>query len=471
MIGRTLGERYLLVELLGRGGMATVYRARDTRLERDVAVKVLAADLQADPLYHERFAKEAKLSAQLRHPNLVEVFDVALSGEDERYLVMELLRGEGLGARAARGPMSLAEFLSLALQITAGVRVLHAAHVVHRDLSANNVMLVAGEMGETGERVRAKVLDLGIAKARDAKTLTEPGSFMGTLESMAPEQIRGEDVGAPADVYALGVLFYRMLTGAPPFRGEAATLIYQHLDVPPGPMATPEPLPEGLLALVEWCLEKAPSARPADAAEVHEALGALARGESIARHPRGPASELAVPELAAPEPRGASAASAVTRAPSRPPAAFGTASGAGLRPPETVIEPDEDRPSAPLELESVARKTESLVAATPLVCAACGVVLHVSTDACPSCGVGAMTQLTPFRPAVVVRQPVPAWLAPLGALPPAVSKRVAAYGLGVAALLAALGLGWASLVVALVAGAAWAALYVRGRADDDRRGG
>jgi len=469
VIGRTLGDRYVLVELLGRGGMAAVYRARDTRLERDVAVKVLAADLQADPLYHERFEKEAKLSARLRHPNLVEVFDVALSGEGERYLVMELLQGEGLGARAARGPIPLAEFFLLALQITAGVRVLHAAHVVHRDLSANNVMLVSSEAA--GEGQRAKVLDLGIAKARDAKTLTEPGSFMGTLESMAPEQIRGEEVGAPADVYALGVLFYRMLTGAPPFRGEPATLIYQHLDVPPGPMSTPEPLPEGLVALVEWCLEKAPSARPSDAAEVHEALGALARGEPITRHPRVPAAELVVPELAPPAPRGPAAASVATRLPSRAlPTCepFGTTSGAGWRPPETVIEPDDERPSAPLELESIARKTESLVAATPLVCAACGVVLHVSTDACPSCGVGVMTQLTPFRPALVVREPVPAWLAPLGALPPAVSKRVAAYGLGAAALLAALGLGWASLFFALVAGAAGAALYVRRRVDDDR---
>jgi len=464
VIGQVLGDRYNLVALLGQGGMATVYRARDLRLERDVAVKLLAYDLQGDPVYLQRFEKEAKLSAQLRHPNLVEVFDVAVSSDDEQYLVMELLQGESLSARAARGPMPLDEFLALAQQIAAGIAVLHAAGVVHRDLSANNVMLVEG-----GARV--KVLDLGIAKAQNAQTLTEPGSFIGTLESMSPEQIRGDEVGPPADVYALGILFYRMLTGAPPFAGEAATLIYQHLHVPPGAMMAPAELPEGVIDLVAWCLEKAPSARPADATELHQALSALARGE--APEPRAPAAPppLPVPDLTAHVPRRPPPAAAVTVAPPRSRssvAPLGAPAGAGQRPPERVIEPDEEeRSSEPLELEAVARKPESLVAATPLACATCGLVLHVSTDTCPSCGVGALSALTPFRPAMVVRAPVPAWIAPLGVFPTGVSKRVATYGFGVAALLALVGLGWASLFFATVAGVACAAFYVRRRVEGD----
>lgn len=448
--------------------MAAVYRARDTRLERDVAVKLLARDLQADPVYHQRFEREAKLSAQLRHPNLIEVFDVALSGDEDRYLVMELLHGERLGARAARGAMPVEEFLPIATQIAAGVSVLHAAKVVHRDLSANNVMLVTGgspsEPGGGGPRV--KVLDLGIARARDAQTLTEPGNFVGTLESMAPEQIRGDEVGAPADVYALGVLFYRMLTGAPPFKGEPATLIYQHLEVAPARMVTPAPLPEGLAALVSWCLEKAPSSRPADAAEVHAALARLARGEPVVQRPPVAAPTLAVPELGAHEPRGA--ALPVAAPPSFTSASsFGTGADAGQRPLETVLEPEEGRAGEPLELQPIARKTESLVAATPLVCATCGVVLQVSSDVCPSCGVRGMSALTPFRPAAVVRAPLPPWLVPLGVVRQGVSKRVGAYTLGLAVLVAVFGAGWASLLFALVSALAWTAFYVRHRLDDE----
>ena len=462
MIGQTLGDRYRIDGRIGTGGMAQVYRARDLRLERDVAVKVLASDLKSDPSYVKRFVQEAKLSAKVRHPNLVEVFDVALSEGEGVYLVMELLAGKSLGALIGTRGLAVSRFFHIAKGITLGLRGLHAARIVHRDLSANNVMLV--HHGDEVEHV--KVLDLGIAKAEGQATLTEPGSFIGTLESMPPEQIRGDVLTPAADVYALGVLFFRMLTGKPPFAGEAATLLYQHLEVRPPPLheRSDVAIPPRLGALVARCLEKEPGARFDDASALHDALvDAESDPEEAATTPNEqiPSAAGEVPDLAFP----------ATRAPSAP-------SAASLRPRtepepsrrrEAVLELDDDATSEPLELAPVSRRTEPPLPIDVVRCAGCGSSLHAGAVVCSVCGARPSAAVTPFRRGQLAERPrLPGWLAPVGTLPVTVGKRVAAYSF-LGAILTAIFAHSLVLPCGLFAVSVVAAIgvYVRSRLDDE----
>lgn len=475
MIGETLGGRYTLLSLLGKGGMASVYRARDERLERDVAVKVLSTDGKSDPTYSARFQQEAKLSARLRHPGLVEVFDVGMSDQDGTlFLVMELLEGTSLADFVGEEGIAPEAFFPLALEIVAGVAVLHEARVVHRDLSASNVMLVR----HADESLHAKVLDLGIAKAFDAKTITEAGTFIGTLESMAPEQIRGETLDARADVYALGVLFYRMLVGAPPFVGEAATLMYHHLQVVPPALdsRSKRPVPSALAELVARCLEKDPSKRPASAGALAQALKAVREGRvpPFEVAPSVAPLEVPVPDLvlgptqARPKTPSGSSASA----PAAP--LEGGPSNALRR--ETVLELDTDGSAEPLELASVERKSvpSPLLAAGPTEdppCPVCGSPLHAGAIACTACGHrprGAMVPVGASGSALAEVSKVPPWLSPLGLLPVSVGKRVAVYGFAFA-FLSAFFRGVTTFSLGLGALAALAALgtWVRARLDDE----
>lgn len=482
VIGETLGGRYTLLSLLGKGGMASVYRARDQRLEREVAVKVLSTDGKSDPTYAARFQQEAKLSAQLRHPGLVEVFDVGMADQEGTlFLVMELLEGTILGEFVGKEGLEPDAFYPLALEISAGVAVLHDARVVHRDLSASNVMLVRQGDGA----VHAKVLDLGIAKAFDAKTITEAGTFIGTLESMAPEQIRGEVLDARADVYALGVLFYRMLVGAPPFAGEAATLMYHHLQVVPPALDSRSkwPIPTALGELVARCLEKDPSKRPASAGALVLALKAVREGRTpqVVSSPSvatdtGPLDvPVPVPDLV------------LGHAPVRvkaPPATSASASAAPLEGGpsnalrrETVLELDTEGSSEPLELASVERKSvpsphlPSGHAADP-PCPICGSPLHAGAIACTGCGHrphGAMVPVGASGSALVEVAKVPVWLAPLGILPVQVGKRVAVYGFAFAFLSAFFrGVTTFSLGLAGISALAALGTWVRSRLDDER---
>lgn len=411
-----LGGRYRLGEELGKGGMARVVRAFDTRLSRDCAVKILSADLRADPAYVARFRAEAVLSAKVSHPCLVEVIDVGVSESGDVYLVMELLDGAQLGAVIDEGGMPLELFFPIARGVLEGLRALHGAGIVHRDVTARNVMLVRGAVGEE----RVKVLDLGIAKATGQKTLTEPGTFVGTLQSMAPEQIRGEPVDARADVYSVGVLFYRMLSGHLPFEGDATSLMYQHLEARPPPVeSTKRVVPVSLVRLVAACLEKEPSARPPSAEALLDALSRIERGEGEPELFVSASADVAnVPDLALP----------------LPPARTG-ASPTGLRA-EMVLEP-EPSSNAPLELVEVDRKPETAIEVAAAPCATCGAKLAPNAVVCASCG-ARPSAITPFRgPNIVLGPRVPAWLAPVGILPVSIGKRVATYAFG-AAVLAAL---------------------------------
>jgi serine/threonine protein kinase len=452
MTERTVGERYRLDVSIGRGGMATVYRARDLRLERDVAVKLLASDRKDDPAYVRRFVQEAKLSARLRHPNLVEVFDVALSDENELYLVMELLDGRSLGSVIGKDGLALPEFFRIAAEITSGLRVLHEANVVHRDVSSNNVMLV-----RHGDRIdHVKVLDLGIAKAEGQQTLTEPGSFIGTLESMSPEQIRGEALDARADVYALGVLFFRMLVGSAPFSGEAATLMYHHLQVRPERVQNRvvRELPPALVDLVARCLEKDPALRPADATAVHDALEAARSGSF---------GSVSMPEVRAEDVPDLAPHPVPVLHVARPSTPLARSSG------EAVLEPTDEPLSMPLELAPVERR-EGLVLPDAERCEACGARLHAGSVVCTTCGQRPLAQVTPFRgPDGLSRTKLPAWLAPLGVLPVTVGKRVSGYAFlgAVLSFLFFRGGGLTALGLVAIGLLAAAGVYIRSRNDEE----
>ena len=210
-VGAVVGHgRYRIESQLGEGGMGSVFRAQDLRLNRAVALKVLNAELAAHPTARTRMTREANALARIEHPNVVRVIDIFDEGA-ELVLVLELLPGGTLADRIARGPVPEPEALRLMAEILAGLSAIHSAGLVHRDLKPGNVMFAAGGA--------AKVGDLGIAHDSTVRGVTKFGATMGTAEYMCPEQIRGEPTDARADVYAAGIVMYEMLTGDVPFRG------------------------------------------------------------------------------------------------------------------------------------------------------------------------------------------------------------------------------------------------------------
>ena len=207
--------RYRVDHVLGSGGMALVYQARDEELDRPVAIKVLADNLAADEAFRKRFLREARLAAQLAHPNVVQVYD---SGEaDGRpYIVMEYVDGETLAELLSRrGRLPPAEAVELALQVCAGLEHAHRAGLVHRDIKPQNVLI--------RDDGTVKIVDFGIARSAQGTQLTETGSVLGTAAYLAPEQAAGEEVTAATDVYALGVVLYEMVTGRTPHSAESLT--------------------------------------------------------------------------------------------------------------------------------------------------------------------------------------------------------------------------------------------------------
>jgi eukaryotic-like serine/threonine-protein kinase len=260
--GTRLGP-YEIVAHIGAGGMGTVYRARDTRLSREVAVKLLPSSTSSDPRLRERLAREARAISALSHPNICRLYDVG-SADGADYLVMELLDGESLAGRLARGPMPLDDALRIAAEIAAALDAAHRAGIVHRDLKPGNVMLT---------RNGARLLDFGLAKEfvqpsdADAPTvqapLTADGAIVGTLRYMAPEQLEGGAVDARTDVFAFGLVVYEMLTGRPAFDAPTQTsLITSILTAEPPPIRSLNPaVPASIDRLVRRCLRKNPEER------------------------------------------------------------------------------------------------------------------------------------------------------------------------------------------------------------------
>ncbi|WP_146155252.1 serine/threonine-protein kinase, partial [Enhygromyxa salina] len=273
LVGQVLDDHYRVDALLGAGGMGAVYRARHTTLERDVAVKVLHTDIGADSSISKRFDREAQSASRLDHPNCVRVTDFGTTQAGVKYLVMELLVGEELGARLGQPwePEAACEVLD---QILAGLEHAHHCGIVHRDLKPENVFMSRGLDG----REVAKIVDFGIAKLLDAdgaaEVLTRAGMVFGTPRYMSPEQAAGGKVDERSDLYAVGVLAHEMLRGQPPFDSDdLASILRMQIMAPPPPL--PDSVPAPLAAWVESLLEKSRHERPASAAAAREHLAEL----------------------------------------------------------------------------------------------------------------------------------------------------------------------------------------------------
>jgi serine/threonine-protein kinase len=261
-----LGGRYALVELIGQGGMATIYRGRDTKLGRDVAIKILRGEYGSDASFLARFQREAQAAAQLNHPNVVAVFDY---GQDPvgPYIVMELVTGGDLaGALRERGPLPPTVAASIGQQVAEAIDAAHARGIIHRDIKPSNVLL------STGGRV--KVADFGIAQAFTDAQLTMTGVTMGSVHYFSPEQARGEPVTTASDVYSTGLVTYEMLTGHRAFTGgTAAEVAMARLGGRiPSPMEVRPDVPAALDAIVRWSLQPEVRSRPS-ASELASSLG------------------------------------------------------------------------------------------------------------------------------------------------------------------------------------------------------
>ncbi len=261
--------RYELHGTLGHGGFATVYRAFDPALHREVALKALLPHLASEADLRRRFVAEAQALARLRHGNIVAVYDVG-EADGLPFFTMELVEGETLGPRLAAGPMDLDSVLRVVAPLASALDYLHAAGIVHRDIKPGNIMLDRGG--------RPVLMDFGVARALDGTQHTATGATLGTPAYMAPEQVRGLAVSPATDIYALGILVYQMLSGRTPFAGDTAYMLHAQAFEPPPPLASLRPdLPATVCLAVEAALAKDPRRRPPTASALAADLAGAAR--------------------------------------------------------------------------------------------------------------------------------------------------------------------------------------------------
>ncbi len=267
-----LGERYQLQDPIGRGGMATIYRGLDRRMDRVVAIKVLREVYSTDPKFVKRFQTEAKAASALQHPNIVQVYDYGQT-DGNYYIVMELVEGTDLRRYLRnRTVLDMDRAVIIAHDVALGLGAAHRRGIVHRDVKPQNVLV--------GRGGAIKLTDFGIAsvyKDINAERLTTTGMTLGTVQYYAPEQAQGEIVSPAADVYALGIVMYEMLTGHPPFDGEnAVSVAMQHIQDAPLPPSQLNPqLPPALEEIILRCLEKVPEMRFRDGSQLARALEIL----------------------------------------------------------------------------------------------------------------------------------------------------------------------------------------------------
>ncbi len=279
MIGAVLGGCYEVVRMVGEGGMGRVYEARHQRLPtKRFAVKMLHAELARQPEVVTRFQREAEASSVLSHPNVVDVYDVSSAPDGRPYIVAELLRGEELGNHLDRvGKMTAHGAARVVRQVCAALGAAHAAGIVHRDVKPENVFL-------SGEGAHVKVLDFGISKVGENKDgLTKTGTVMGTPDYMAPEQARGDKVDARADIYAVGAILFRALTGRKPFEGldPMATLTAVLTQEPPRPSEINPEVPLALELVIQKAMAKNPAERFQTMAELDAALAPFDTSEKV----------------------------------------------------------------------------------------------------------------------------------------------------------------------------------------------
>src|SRR6188508_1623077 len=282
--GARLGP-YEIVSLVGAGGMGEVYKSRDTRLDRTVAIKILPDTLAADPMFRERFDREARTISQLDHPHVCALHDVG-EHDGTAFLVMQYLEGETLADRLAKGALPLDQALQTAIEIASALETAHRAGIVHRDLKPGNIMLTKGG---------AKLLDFGLAKSAPMTAssnlsmlpttpanLTAQGTILGTFQYMAPEQLEGHEADARTDLFVFGAVVYEMVTGKKAFAGESrASLISAIMLSDPRPITASQPLtPPALDHVVRVCLAKDPEGRWQTASDLRRELQWIARNGS-----------------------------------------------------------------------------------------------------------------------------------------------------------------------------------------------
>ena len=268
--------RYTVGQMIGTGGMADVYLGLDTRLDREVAIKVLRRDLAKDPAFVARFRKEALAAGGLNHPGIVAVYD---SGEENNspFIVMELVSGQTLRQKLQSGKISLAASLEIIKGILNALDYSHNKGIVHRDIKPSNIMIT-----DSGD---IKVMDFGIARATDdiGATLTNTWNVVGTAQYLSPEQATGELADGRSDLYSLGCLMYELLTGRPPFTGDTpVSVAYQHVSSALTPASQINPsLDPNLDRMLEVVLAKDPNNRYQDAAAMLEDLEHVIKGEPV----------------------------------------------------------------------------------------------------------------------------------------------------------------------------------------------
>ena len=293
-----LNNRYRLLELVGSGGMAAVYRGMDTLLQRDVAVKVLREGFASDPAFLARFRREAQAAARLKHPNVVTVYDVGQDGS-RHYIVMEYVDGQDLKTLIRqKGRLSTDEVLNIIGQICAGVGHAHEAGLIHCDIKPQNVLVT-----DDGQ---AKVVDFGIARALSESGITESETVWGSPIYFAPEQAAGEPPSPASDVYSIGVVMYEMLTGSPPFQAEKpAALALMHMREEPPPLAARNPqVPPQLEWIVRKVLAKEPSVRYRNARQLAHILEEYRKHsiQATGYQPATPAPAAETPPSSRPQP-------------------------------------------------------------------------------------------------------------------------------------------------------------------------
>jgi serine/threonine protein kinase len=269
--GSTVAGRYQILEELGRGGMGVVYKAKDTKLKRTVALKFLPPELTHISEVKERFMREAQAAAALDHPNICTVYEFD-EAEEKTFISMAYVEGQSLRKKLESGPLELDEALRIALQVAQGLQIAHKKRIIHRDIKSTNIMVT--------EDNQAKIMDFGLARMTGGTLLTQEGMAMGTIAYMSPEQARGEEVDHRTDIWSLGVVMHEMFTGQLPFKGEhEQAIVYSILKERPEPLTDIKAdIPVSVVEVVSKALEKNPDKRYQQAEELLDDLKSISAG-------------------------------------------------------------------------------------------------------------------------------------------------------------------------------------------------